>query len=97
MCFDLLNNYMEQLKLTLPTLLRVQYNRTMWIDKLVVWLVGWLVSSLVGWTSVRQILFHFQLIVGYFEAEVVTCCIQFWIREIGFYISYGALLLKTWR
>ncbi|KAK7500249.1 hypothetical protein BaRGS_00008472, partial [Batillaria attramentaria] len=37
------------------------------------------------------------LIVGYFEATVVTCCIQFWLREIGFSISYGALLLKTWR
>ncbi|PVD21196.1 hypothetical protein C0Q70_19364 [Pomacea canaliculata] len=37
------------------------------------------------------------LIVGYFEASVLTCCVQFWIREIGFSISYGALLLKTWR
>ncbi|XP_076449182.1 putative G-protein coupled receptor CG31760 [Babylonia areolata] len=37
------------------------------------------------------------LIVGYFEATVATCCIQFWLREIGFSISYGALLLKTWR
>ncbi|KAL8613926.1 hypothetical protein ACOMHN_032916 [Nucella lapillus] len=37
------------------------------------------------------------LVVGYFEATVETCCIQFWLREIGFSISYGALLLKTWR
>ncbi|ESO87905.1 hypothetical protein LOTGIDRAFT_127003, partial [Lottia gigantea] len=37
------------------------------------------------------------LIVGFFEASVVTCCMKFWFREIGFYISYGALLLKTWR
>lgn len=39
----------------------------------------------------------FQLIVGYFEASVVTCILRFWFREIGFSISYGALLLKTWR
>ncbi|XP_071083633.1 probable G-protein coupled receptor CG31760 isoform X2 [Haliotis cracherodii] len=37
------------------------------------------------------------LVVGYFEASVVTCCLRFWFREIGFSISYGALLLKTWR
>lgn len=37
------------------------------------------------------------LIVGYFEASVVTCILRFWFREIGFSISYGALLLKTWR
>lgn len=36
-------------------------------------------------------------IVGYFEASVLTCCLRFWFREIGFSISYGALLLKTWR
>ncbi|XP_012942258.2 probable G-protein coupled receptor 158 [Aplysia californica] len=36
-------------------------------------------------------------IVGYFEASTVTCCMKLWFREIGFSISYGALLLKTWR
>ncbi|RUS88962.1 hypothetical protein EGW08_003298, partial [Elysia chlorotica] len=36
-------------------------------------------------------------IVGYFEASRVTCCMRLWFREIGFSISYGALLLKTWR
>ncbi|KAK6178317.1 hypothetical protein SNE40_013116 [Patella caerulea] len=41
--------------------------------------------------------YSFQLIVGFFEASVITCCMKFWFREIGFYISYGALLLKTWR
>ena len=35
--------------------------------------------------------------MGYFEASVITCCLKFWFREIGFSISYGALLLKTWR
>ncbi|KAJ8302765.1 hypothetical protein KUTeg_019161 [Tegillarca granosa] len=37
------------------------------------------------------------LIVGYFNASVITCILRFWFREIGFSISYGALLLKTWR
>ncbi|CAG5132424.1 unnamed protein product, partial [Candidula unifasciata] len=36
-------------------------------------------------------------IVGYFEASTVTCCLKLWFREVGFSISYGALLLKTWR
>lgn len=37
------------------------------------------------------------LITGYFEASVLTCILRCWFREIGFSISYGALLLKTWR
>ncbi|BFZ12928.1 hypothetical protein BsWGS_15967 [Bradybaena similaris] len=36
-------------------------------------------------------------IVGYFEASTIICCMRLWFREIGFSISYGALLLKTWR
>ncbi|XP_041376919.1 probable G-protein coupled receptor CG31760 [Gigantopelta aegis] len=42
-------------------------------------------------------LLYCPLIVGYFEASVITCCMKFWFRQIGFSISYGALLLKTWR
>ncbi|XP_060594332.1 probable G-protein coupled receptor CG31760 [Ruditapes philippinarum] len=42
-------------------------------------------------------LLYCPLIVSYFEASVLTCCLRFWFREIGFSISYGALLLKTWR
>ncbi|XP_064610873.1 LOW QUALITY PROTEIN: probable G-protein coupled receptor CG31760 [Liolophura sinensis] len=37
------------------------------------------------------------LIVSYFQASVPICCMRVWFREIGFAISYGALLLKTWR
>lgn len=33
----------------------------------------------------------------YFEATEVTCSLNLWFRELGFSISYGALLLKTWR
>ncbi|WAR11603.1 Y1760-like protein [Mya arenaria] len=42
-------------------------------------------------------LLYCPLVVSYFEVSVVTCCLRFWFREIGFSISYGALLLKTWR
>ena len=37
------------------------------------------------------------MIVTYFEASRVTCSLKLWFRELGFTISYGALLLKTWR
>lgn len=37
------------------------------------------------------------MIVMYFEASEVTCSLKVWLRELGFSISYGALLLKTWR
>ncbi|XP_069112828.1 metabotropic glycine receptor-like [Argopecten irradians] len=46
---------------------------------------------------VGAFLLYCPLIVGYFEATVITCILKFWFREIGFSISYGALLLKTWR
>jgi len=37
------------------------------------------------------------MIVMYFEATEFTCTLKIWFRELGFSISYGALLLKTWR
>lgn len=33
----------------------------------------------------------------YFEATPFTCSLKLWFRELGFTVSYGALLLKTWR
>ncbi|XP_034237519.1 probable G-protein coupled receptor 158 [Thrips palmi] len=36
-------------------------------------------------------------IVMYFEPHVVTCTLRLWLREIGFSLTYGALMLKTWR
>lgn len=33
----------------------------------------------------------------YFEPHVVTCTLRLWLREIGFSLTYGALMLKTWR
>lgn len=37
------------------------------------------------------------MIVMYFKASQITCTLKIWFRELGFTVSYGALLLKTWR
>ena len=37
------------------------------------------------------------MIPMYFKASSTTCTLKIWFRELGFTISYGALLLKTWR
>ncbi|XP_074645793.1 metabotropic glycine receptor-like [Tubulanus polymorphus] len=42
-------------------------------------------------------LLYSPMIVSYFEPTEITCSLRLWLREIGFSISYGALLLKTWR
>ncbi|XP_046596779.1 probable G-protein coupled receptor 158 isoform X1 [Neodiprion lecontei] len=36
-------------------------------------------------------------IVMYPRPNVVTCTVRVWLREIGFSLTYGALMLKTWR
>ncbi|XP_043278235.1 probable G-protein coupled receptor 158 [Venturia canescens] len=36
-------------------------------------------------------------IVMYPRPNVVSCTIRVWLREIGFSLTYGALMLKTWR
>ncbi|XP_065207310.1 probable G-protein coupled receptor CG31760 [Planococcus citri] len=36
-------------------------------------------------------------IVMYPTPTIITCTIKVWLREIGFSITYGALMLKTWR
>ncbi|XP_064641576.1 metabotropic glycine receptor-like [Lineus longissimus] len=43
------------------------------------------------------LLLYSPMIVSYFEATEITCSLRLWLRELGFSISYGALLLKTWR
>lgn len=41
---------------------------------------------------------HFlQTIVVYPTPHIVTCTLRIWLREIGFALAYGALMLKTWR
>ena len=42
-------------------------------------------------------LFYFQTIVLYPTPNIVTCTMRIWLREIGFALAYGALMLKTWR
>ncbi|KAL1462239.1 hypothetical protein WDU94_014091, partial [Cyamophila willieti] len=39
----------------------------------------------------------FQTIVTYPRPNIVTCTSRVWLREIGFALVYGALMLKTWR
>ncbi|KAF6216618.1 hypothetical protein GE061_000962 [Apolygus lucorum] len=36
-------------------------------------------------------------IVMYPRPNIVTCTARVWLREIGFSLTYGALMLKTWR
>ncbi|CAH1779230.1 unnamed protein product [Owenia fusiformis] len=43
------------------------------------------------------LLLYCPMIVNYFEPTILTCSLRLWLRELGFSISYGALLLKTWR
>jgi G protein-coupled receptor 158 len=38
-----------------------------------------------------------QTIVLYPTPNIVTCTMRIWLREIGFALAYGALMLKTWR
>lgn len=39
----------------------------------------------------------FQSIVMYPPPSIYTCTARIWLREIGFSLTYGALMLKTWR
>ncbi|KAK3914081.1 putative G-protein coupled receptor 158, partial [Frankliniella fusca] len=36
-------------------------------------------------------------IVSYFKPRVFTCTLRLWLRELGFSLTYGALMFKTWR
>ncbi|XP_021938254.1 uncharacterized protein LOC110838906 [Zootermopsis nevadensis] len=37
------------------------------------------------------------VIVMYPRPNIYTCTVRVWLREIGFSLTYGALMLKTWR
>lgn len=43
--------------------------------------------------------FHiqFQIIVRFFEPSVLQCLLEPWVREMGFIICYGAIILKLYR
>lgn len=38
-----------------------------------------------------------QTILMYPNPSLYTCTARIWFREIGFSLTYGALMLKTWR
>jgi hypothetical protein len=38
-----------------------------------------------------------QVVVQYFEPSTTTCLIVPWLRELGFAVLYGALVLKIYR
>ena len=38
-----------------------------------------------------------EVLIGWLPAGRVTCMARPWIRHVGFSITYGALLIKTWR
>ncbi|XP_017773776.1 PREDICTED: probable G-protein coupled receptor CG31760 [Nicrophorus vespilloides] len=42
-------------------------------------------------------LVYCTIIVMYPRPSVYTCTARIWLREIGFSLTYGALMLKTWR
>ncbi|CAM1308461.1 Uncharacterised protein g4862 [Pycnogonum litorale] len=42
-------------------------------------------------------LLYSTMIVMYPKPTTVSCTIRIWLRELGFFFGYGALMLKTWR
>ncbi|KAK0180917.1 hypothetical protein PV327_003247 [Microctonus hyperodae] len=44
----------------------------------------------------HEIVAHITIVM-YPRPNVITCTIRVWLREIGFSLTYGALMLKTWR
>ncbi|XP_059480872.1 probable G-protein coupled receptor CG31760 isoform X2 [Neocloeon triangulifer] len=42
-------------------------------------------------------LIYCTTIVMYPQPNMITCSLRVWLREIGFSLTYGALMLKTWR
>ena len=49
------------------------------------------------WTTWCFIFIICQTLVLYPRPHIITCTLRIWLREIGFALSYGALMLKTWR
>lgn len=67
-----------------------------WISLMNPWISrarGWEENELWGRKSISL----FQTIVMYPRPNVITCTVRVWLREIGFSLTYGALMLKTWR
>lgn len=43
------------------------------------------------------LLIYCTTLVMYGRPSVFTCTARVWLREVGFCLTYGALMLKTWR
>ena len=41
--------------------------------------------------------FDLQVLVAALPASDASCHVRAWIRHVGFAITYGALVMKTWR
>lgn len=53
--------------------------------------------KLMWLTLVGATFMYCPMLVGYFEPSEIVCSARVWLRAVGFSMSYGALLLKTWR
>lgn len=47
--------------------------------------------------QISILFFELQSLVMYPPPSIYTCTARVWLREIGFSLTYGALMLKTWR
>ncbi|XP_063929277.1 metabotropic glycine receptor [Zophobas morio] len=52
---------------------------------------------LLCFITLGAFLIYCTMIVMYPRPNMYTCIARVWLREIGFSLTYGALMLKTWR
>ncbi|XP_030756386.1 probable G-protein coupled receptor CG31760 isoform X2 [Sitophilus oryzae] len=52
---------------------------------------------LLGVIALGAFFMYGTMIVTYFNPTIYFCTARIWLREIGFALTYGALMLKTWR
>lgn len=45
---------------------------------------------------INWIFFSFQILVKFFEPSIIQCFVEPWVREMGFIICYGAIILKLY-
>ncbi|GLH10094.1 Probable G-protein coupled receptor CG31760, partial [Gryllus bimaculatus] len=53
--------------------------------------------ALLRFITLGAFFIYGTVVVAYPSPNVVTCTARVWLREIGFALTYGALMLKTWR
>ena len=47
--------------------------------------------------AIKILIYLLQVVIQYFEPSTTTCLLVPWLREVGFAILYGALVLKIYR